>query len=1096
MKNIIAVFFSLFLFFQVKAQLTCSFNVTPYCNELSSGSVCVNVTGGTAPYFYVWSNGLTVQCFGGSLIQYPGIYSVTVVDANGLDVTGNFSTNNYQYEVNSTINITNENCSDGNGSATLNLSGGTLPYTVEWLDGYFQPYRNNNLSQGVYFYKVTDANGCYAFDTTFPYLNYDLPDSFPYLPYIIDRNVPFEYVTLFTNHNCPTLGTATITVTNSITPVTYTWNTIPQQTTASVNNLFAGNYTVTISDASPGCSVTETFLIQNLNPLNFFTTSTNELCDYNNGTATIIPQSGIPPYQYSWNTNPPQTTSTARNLSNGVYQFTFSDANNCSGNNSVFVSYSSPVILNAVEQNEICNNNQGSVSLTPQLGTPPYTYSWSNGNTTSSINNLSQGSYSFTVNDAEGCSVTGSQYVNDVPSFNAQINAQPQTCLALGSATASVNGTTGPFSFRWNTNPVQTSATINNLNSGNYFCTVTDVNNCSAVKSIFIPFDPLVSASLNSNSALCLTASGSTTLNVSRGLAPFAYLWSNGNTTQNINNVVSGSYTVTITDANNCSISKSVFVNSYSNLNMTIQTNNATCIFTNDGSASLGSTNAASPITYQWNNGATTSSISGLSPASCYALRIVDGNGCTAGSLFSIEYNNLSCAAIINGKVIYDVDTDCNFTPGDEGINQIPISVVPGYYDMTDINGNYEVLVPQANYAVNHTPKYHMFPLCPDGSVELFPALAGTDTTINFYDTVRTALDVSVGYGFLTPPRPGFNNIVRVTYKNEGNINVSPTIEFEYDDDVEYSNVFNSNFNSINVDVVNRKVIIECFNLSPNEMYFVDLEFYTPDTVALGTNVVHCATIYPVQNDVNFINNTYCDSTLVVGSYDPNDKLVTPKGRSQQGYIDSTETLLHYTIRFQNTGTYFAENVFIIDTLDFNVLNPATIERVIASHNVKVDFLQNKYLIFYFNNIFLADSFSNEKESHGFVSFFIKLNDSLPLGSVIKNRAAIYFDFNPPIITNYTTNTIFDPLNNVMERNNSKEVKVLAYPNPANNIVQFTIADNNQEIIKVELYDLNGKKSALKNDNWIDIQSLSKGMYFYKATTNKNIIVSGKIVKQ
>src|SRR5690606_17103611 len=111
------------------------------------------------------------------------------------------------------------------------------------------------------------------------------------------------------------------------------------------------------------------------------------------------------------------------------------------------------------------------------------------------------------------------------------------------------------------------------------------------------------------------------------------------------------------------------------------------------------------------------------------------------------------------------------------------------------------------------------------------------------------------------------------------------------------------------------------------------------------------------------------------------------------------DSVLHYKIRFQNTGTYYAENVAILDTLSEH-LDPATIHGVIASHDYRIDFLHNKYLVFYFDNIFLPDSFTNEAASHGYVSFFIKQRPQLPHGTVIDNSAAIYFDYNEPIITN------------------------------------------------------------------------------------------------
>src|SRR5690606_38302859 len=261
----------------------------------------------------------------------------------------------------------------------------------------------------------------------------------------------------------------------------------------------------------------------------------------------------------------------------------------------------------------------------------------------------------------------------------------------------------------------------------------------------------------------------------------------------------------------------------------------------------------------------------------------------------------------------------------------------------------------------------------------------------------------------------------------KGNLTSSAIIDYEYDEHVTFMSATISNYTH---DVANRTLSFSIPNLVPGFSSRFEMLFYTPDTTALGTRIVECARILPIQNDVSFIDNVECDSITVVGSYDPNDKRVTPEGFGAEGYISIEDSVLRYHIRFQNTGTYLAENVAILDTLP-EYLDPASIERIVASHDFKADFFLNKYLVFYFDNIMLPDSVSNEPESHGFVSFYIKQKPALLPGTAIQNRAAIYFDYNEPIITNMVLNTIIDPVG-IEQRENIKH-EILVYPNPANN---------------------------------------------------------------
>jgi uncharacterized repeat protein (TIGR01451 family) len=233
-----------------------------------------------------------------------------------------------------------------------------------------------------------------------------------------------------------------------------------------------------------------------------------------------------------------------------------------------------------------------------------------------------------------------------------------------------------------------------------------------------------------------------------------------------------------------------------------------------------------------------------------------------------------------------------------------------------------------------------------------------------------------------------------------------------------------------------------------------------------------------------------------VNSYDPNIKEVMPKGVGATGVIPPSTSELTYTVHFQNTGNASAINVYIIDTLDVNVI-PESIEILGRSHTMSPQWLAPGVIKFNFTNINLADSFSNEPASHGFVTFKAKLESNLNLGTVIENTAYIYFDFNAPIVTNTAINTI-DLLTSTSVQIVNANLSV--YPNPVKeelfiSISNFKSNTNNY----LEIFNIAGQKmmdqSITQQATKVDLSGLSKGLYLLK-TNVEGTISTVKIVKE
>jgi len=195
-------------------------------------------------------------------------------------------------------------------------------------------------------------------------------------------------------------------------------------------------------------------------------------------------------------------------------------------------------------------------------------------------------------------------------------------------------------------------------------------------------------------------------------------------------------------------------------------------------------------------------------------------------------------------------------------------------------------------------------------------------------------------------------------------------------------------------------------NLYPTHSEQIKIVYDMPGIYFIGANISFDAQIETWEgygNDKDLINSE------LVCAYDPNDKQSTPTGYGMQNYTLFEDTL-DYTIRFQNTGTDTAFNIIIRDTISDN-LDLSSFRFIASSHDANIEINPNTRIIeFQFDNIYLPDSNVNEIESHGFLKFEIEANEGLAQNTVIENTAGIYFDFNPPIVTNTTHNTMVDPL--------------------------------------------------------------------------------------
>ena len=349
-------------------------------------------------------------------------------------------------------------------------------------------------------------------------------------------------------------------------------------------------------------------------------------------------------------------------------------------------------------------------------------------------------------------------------------------------------------------------------------------------------------------------------------------------------------------------------------------------------------------------------------------------------------------------------------------------------------------------------------------------------------------VDAQINLSPIGQPRPGFQYINGITYRNLGSQTIaSGTLNYSHQ-----SNVSISSISQFGTTITANGFTYSFTNLAPFEIRYIQVELLVPTipTVNLGDLVTNNATIQ-ISSDIDLSNNSSSLTQTIVGSYDPNDKMESHGGKIVHSTFTSND-YLYYTVQFENTGTASAEFIRITDLLDVQ-LDVNSFEMITASHPVNTR-REGNQLTWHFYNINLPPTSSDPTGSHGFVHFRIKPKTGYALGDIIPNTASIYFDYNPAIVTNQFDTEFVQALGNTSFSNNEFNL----YPNPAKGIVHIT-QNSNQIIENIHFYDVTGKtiKSILNVNNFqtnIDISALAKGIYFVEITAENHIKQTKKLI--
>ena len=622
----------------------------PSVNITGDGDICWGetsvLTANVSPsgnYTYSWSTGETTPSIS---VTAAGVYSVTVTDDSGCTASDSFTVNEHPSPTVTISPSSPEVCAGGSTVLTATGSGGTAPYSYVWSPG--GPGTSITVSApGVYVVTITDANGCTMTDSV----------------WVTQVNGPS--VTISGDPEVCPGGTTTLTANPSggSSPYTYVWSGpgVSGQTSQSVTVSQSGNYSVTVTDAN-GCTGDASVYVVQSSGVSVTITPFGpiEICSGGTAQLTAAVSGGTGPYTYSWS-GPGivsgQGTDTIVVDAQGTYTVTVTDANGCSGTDSKYVSESSNLIVAVSPNNPVlCAGGTAQLEAVYGGGTAPFTFVWNgpgivSGQGTDTIVVDTQGTYTVTLTDANGCTGTDSVYVALASNLSVLISPTNPT-LCAGSTvdlTASATGGTAPYSYTWSGPGIvsgQGTDTITVNQSGTYTVTVTDANGCSGSAQVTVTAGSLSVQIAPTSPEVCPGGTEVLVASVAGGVGPYTYTWSGPGIvgSDELSYVTvnqAGLYTVVVTDVNGCTGAEQAYVDPAPGVTVNVIPLNPSICTGGTVVLTAYPSGGTAPYSYSWSGPGIVGSTSGQSvtvnAAGLYTVVVTDNEGCTGTGYAQVD---------------------------------------------------------------------------------------------------------------------------------------------------------------------------------------------------------------------------------------------------------------------------------------------------------------------------------------------------------------------------------------------------------------------------------------------------------------------------
>ncbi len=515
----------------------------------SNGSASVDsVYGNVGDYDYFWQPAKGNN----NSAQYKGIpadtYTVEVVDTTGCTAIDSIAVGPGSVPGNLSTTTTQPSCNGGSdGTATVNVKGGKGPYDYDWSNGD-TTQTADSLSAGTYTVDVVTDDGCTSSDTV---TIQDPPAVVLSLDSLADPLC----------HGDST-GYGEVSAQGGSKPYSFDWSTDPPLSGDKVNSLYAGTFTVTVTDDN-GCIDSLSVTVQEPAPLSSSMSVQDPKCyGAKDGEATVSVNGGNAPYQYDWK-GYGSTSSTLSGIGDGQYVVEVTDQNGCTLLDTAQLNEPPQIQIDTLAMvDPVCYGAEnGSLSVSVSGGTPSYNYNWTgtaqNG---TDLSGLSAGTYVLEVSDANGCVKVDSFTLDQPTPLQVQVDSVFDVDCnggSNGAATASASGGTGPYSFTWNVDSTQTGKSAFGLSAGSYSVTVTDAEGCEATTSFQVDEPASVSVQLNPVSdTICPGDSITLSASATGGNGGYTFVWSGGlgtGSSHTVSPTNSDDYSVIAYDSTGCS---------------------------------------------------------------------------------------------------------------------------------------------------------------------------------------------------------------------------------------------------------------------------------------------------------------------------------------------------------------------------------------------------------------------------------------------------------------------------------------------------------------------------------------------------------------
>ncbi len=448
---------------------------------------------------------------------------------------------------------------ESTGAIDITVAGGTGPYTYAWTGTGVTATSEDqtDLAAGLYSVIVTDGNSCSSAS---------LPLTITEPVSAVNGSITSQTdVSVFGGND----GNVTVAGSGGTPPYQYSLDGGTFQISGTFGTLTAGSYTVTVEDAN-FCTFDVTVTITE--PVTALSGNIISLTDVDcfgsaTGSVTVDGSGGVTPYEFSLDGGAYQSSGTFGTLAEGIYTVTIRDAALTTFDIPVTITEPASALSVATTQTDnVCyGGTSGTATATASGGTSPYDYSWDTTPVQSSATatGLITGTYTVTVTDANGCINYANVTISEPSEITISISQVNVLCNggADGTATASAVGGSGSNTYSWDTSPVQTNATATGLVAGTYTVTVTDVKGCTNTETVQITEPTALALDATPTNSSCPdTEDGEIALAITGGTSPYIVIWADGITTQNRTNLLPGTDSVVVTDANGCAESLSIDV--------------------------------------------------------------------------------------------------------------------------------------------------------------------------------------------------------------------------------------------------------------------------------------------------------------------------------------------------------------------------------------------------------------------------------------------------------------------------------------------------------------------------------------------------------